>query len=164
MAREITTERYGPQPPKPPLWLRLGLKLVERKLAGVELAEGGTVDFSWLKSSKKGAQAVGEAAIAVGIVALIDYLLSAVDTSEELKALGLPALYTGVVLFGVRVLSNWWKVKRTTLADIRAEAAVAEAEIVASAKVQDAKAVAETKVDAAKVVAAEKVADAKETK
>lgn len=35
MAREITTARYGPQPPKPALWLRIGLKFAGRKLAGM---------------------------------------------------------------------------------------------------------------------------------
>jgi hypothetical protein len=115
-AREMTTERHGPQPSGPPLWMRIGLKFLQKKLAGYDPAKGGGVDFSFVKSMKKGVQGVAEAAFAIGLVAGVDRLLSSVDEAVELEALGMPAVYAGVTLLVVRIAVNYWKVKRASLA------------------------------------------------
>ncbi len=47
-AREITIARYGQQPPKPPLWLRVGLKIAGRKLAGMIKAKENSMRWDKL--------------------------------------------------------------------------------------------------------------------
>jgi hypothetical protein len=74
------------------------------------------IKFSWAKSIGKGLQAVGEAAAAAAIVAGVDKLLVSVDEPTELAGLGVPAVAIGAVLFGVRIATNYWKVRRAALA------------------------------------------------
>jgi hypothetical protein len=74
------------------------------------------MQFSWLKSFWKGAQALLEVAAAAAIVAGLDKLLSMVDEATELTGLGLPTWSIAPTLFLVRVAVNWWKVRRAGLA------------------------------------------------
>ncbi len=57
-AREITIARYGQQPPKPPLWLRLALKIAGRKLAGLRPTEEKTMKQRLVASVLFGGAAV----------------------------------------------------------------------------------------------------------
>jgi hypothetical protein len=57
-AREITTARYGQQPPNPPLWLRVALKIAGRKLAGLRPTEEKTMKQRLVASALFGAAAV----------------------------------------------------------------------------------------------------------
>lgn len=43
MARDITRARYGPQPSKPPLWLRVTVKMLGRKPDSIRPAEEKTM-------------------------------------------------------------------------------------------------------------------------
>lgn len=70
------------------------------------------VQFSWVKSVGKGVQAVLELLASVAIVAAVDAMILRVDEAPELKNLGLPAVLIPVVLLGIRMFTNWWKVKR----------------------------------------------------
>ena len=76
---------------------------------------GEPVQFSWWKSLGKGVQAVLELLASVAIVGAVDALLGSVDESPELLKLGIPAATIPVVLLAVRMVTNWWKVKRAEL-------------------------------------------------
>lgn len=115
LAREMTTKRHGPQPAGPPLWLRLGLKFLAKKLSGTK-PEEVNVEFSWLKGFAKSGQAVVETALALGGVVALEALLGALDTAEELQALGMPAVYAVVAVALVRLAANYVKVKKASIA------------------------------------------------
>jgi hypothetical protein len=65
--------------------------------------------YSWKKSTLKGLQSIAEAALAAALAAGAMYMLSALDTKEELEALAVPAAYIVPILFAVRMGINWLK-------------------------------------------------------
>jgi hypothetical protein len=57
-ARALTTARYGSQPDKPPLWLRIGLKIAGKKLAGLRPVEEVTMKQRLIVAALYGAGVV----------------------------------------------------------------------------------------------------------
>jgi hypothetical protein len=142
MAAEITTARYGPQPANPPLWLRLGLSLVERKFTGL-----GSVEVSPMLQRVIVAVTYGIGAASPIIAqAFADGTITGGEWGGILTAFGIA--FWGTFKSNTTVIAPdrtvWTPAQRTVeVAKIDAAVVVQDAKVFAAEKVADAKAVAD---------------------